>query len=145
MGIFFLFLDLAGLSASMSNARPSVPTVTKVDSLLASAASAAAANDKSKTMTHHLDLVRSGVASIEDELQQRASLLAVDNANLRTILEQTNGELQMLRGRMAEFESTQRKLMQMQKQVRFLPFPVPIYLLIILFFSSLEPTRKTRI
>lgn len=35
------------------------------------------------SMTHHLDLVRSGVASIETELQQRASLLAVDNTNLR--------------------------------------------------------------
>ena len=32
----------------------------------------------------HLDLVRSGAASAETELQQRASLLAVDNANLRT-------------------------------------------------------------
>ena len=37
----------------------------------------------SSSMTHHLDLVRSGVASIETELQQRASLLAVDNTNLR--------------------------------------------------------------
>ena len=35
------------------------------------------------SMTHHLDLVRSGVASIETELQQRASLPAVDNSNLR--------------------------------------------------------------
>ena len=38
------------------------------------------------SMTHHLDLVRSGVASIETELQQRASLLAVDNSNLRYVL-----------------------------------------------------------
>jgi predicted RNase H-like nuclease (RuvC/YqgF family) len=68
-------------------------------------------------MSHHLDLVRSGVASIEEELQQRASLLAVDNANLRTILEQTNGELHTLRGRLSEFDVSQKKLVKMQQQI----------------------------
>ena len=68
-------------------------------------------------MSHHLDLVRSGVASIEEELQQRASILAVDNANLRTILETTNSELQTLRSKMAEYETMQKKLVKMQQQV----------------------------
>jgi predicted RNase H-like nuclease (RuvC/YqgF family) len=57
------------------------------------------------------------VASIEEELQQRASLLAVDNANLRTILEQTNGELHTLRGRLSEFDVSQKKLVKMQQQI----------------------------
>ena len=62
------------------------------------------------SMTHHLDLVRSGVASIETELQQRASLLAVDNANLRNLLENNSSEVAALRAKANELESTQRKL-----------------------------------
>ena len=62
------------------------------------------------SMTHHLDLVRSGVASIETELQQRASLLAVDNANLRNILENNSGEVIALRAKAKELETTQQKL-----------------------------------
>ena len=62
------------------------------------------------SMTHHLDLVRSGVASIETELQQRASLLAVDNANLRNLLENNSGEVAALRAKAKELESTQQKL-----------------------------------
>ena len=62
------------------------------------------------SMSHHLDLVRSGVASIETELQQRASLLAVDNANLRNILENSSGEIAGLRAKAKELESTQQKL-----------------------------------
>merc|ERR1712110_1315104 len=73
-------------------------------------------NDNPKTqnsissMTHHLDLVRSGVASIETELQQRASLLAVDNANLRNLLENSSSEMTALRIKAQELESTQHKL-----------------------------------
>ena len=52
----------------------------------------------------------------EEELQQRASILAVDNANLRTILDQTNGELQSLRSKMNEFDTMQKKLVKMQQQ-----------------------------
>ena len=62
------------------------------------------------SMTHHLDLVRSGVASIETELQQRASLLAVDNANLRNLLENSSSEMTALRIKAQELESTQHKL-----------------------------------
>ena len=62
------------------------------------------------SMTHHLDLVRSGVASIETELQQRASLLAVDNANLRSLLENNSSEVAALRAKANELQSTQRKL-----------------------------------
>ena len=62
------------------------------------------------SMSHHLDLVRSGVASIETELQQRASLLAVDNANLRNILENSSSEVAALRAKAKELESTQQKL-----------------------------------
>ena len=62
------------------------------------------------SMTHHLDLVRSGVASIETELQQRASLLAVDNANLRNILENNSSEVIALRAKARELETTQQKL-----------------------------------
>ena len=62
------------------------------------------------SMSHHLDLVRSGVASIETELQQRASLLAVDNANLRNILENSSSEIAGLRAKAKELESTQQKL-----------------------------------
>ena len=62
------------------------------------------------SMTHHLDLVRSGVASIETELQQRASLLAVDNANLRNLLENNGNEMAALRLKATELESTQHKL-----------------------------------
>ena len=62
------------------------------------------------SMSHHLDLVRSGVASIETELQQRASLLAVDNANLRNILENSSSEIAALRAKSKELESTQQKL-----------------------------------
>ena len=67
-------------------------------------------------MSHHLDLVRSGVASLEEELQQRASLLAVDNSNLRALLEQTQNELQMLKSRQMEYESMQKKLVKLQTQ-----------------------------
>ena len=62
------------------------------------------------SMTHHLDLVRSGVASIETELQQRASLLAVDNANLRNMLENNGSEVIALRAKAKELETTQQKL-----------------------------------
>ena len=60
-------------------------------------------------MSHHLDLVRSGVASIETELQQRASLLAMDNANLRTQLEQLQQELLHVRGRLTDAENKCRQ------------------------------------
>merc|ERR1712141_136057 len=69
------------------------------------------------SMTHHLDLVRSGVASIETELQQRASLLAVDNANLRNLLENNSSEVIALRSKAIELESTQQKLVKTQQQV----------------------------
>lgn len=72
---------------------------------------------KAVMMSHHLDLVRSGVASIEEELQQRASLLAVDNANLRSLLDSTNAEVHLLRAKGAEFESMQRKMIKMQQQI----------------------------
>ena len=67
-------------------------------------------NNGLSSMTHHLDLVRSGVASIETELQQRASLLAVDNANLRNLLENSSSEIGALKAKANELESTQRKL-----------------------------------
>ena len=90
----------------MSNAHASLPEVSRRSE-----------SSSSTAMSHHLDLVRSGVASIEEELQQRASILAVDNANLRTILEQTNAELQTLRSKMMEFDTMQKKLVRMQSQV----------------------------
>jgi len=65
----------------------------------------------------HLDLVRSGAASAETELQQRASLLAVDNANLRTQLEASTTELESLRAKVQELEATQRALAKTQKRV----------------------------
>ena len=68
------------------------------------------------SMSHHLDLVRSGVASLEEELQQRASLLAVDNSNLRALLEQTQTELQTLKSRQYEYETMQKKLVKLQQQ-----------------------------
>ena len=40
----------------------------------------------------------------------------MDNANLRTILDQTNGELQSLRAKMNEFDTMQKKLVKMQQQ-----------------------------
>ena len=69
------------------------------------------------SMTHHLDLVRSGVASIETELQQRASLLAVDNANLRGQLETSKTEMENLRVKVRELEQTQKALVKTQKRV----------------------------
>jgi hypothetical protein len=48
--------------------------------------------------------------SIESELQQRASILAVDNAGLRSQLESANAELRNLRSRLVELESTRAKL-----------------------------------
>ena len=85
--------------SSATNAHASVPEVTPAPS-----------------MSHHLDLVRSGVASLEVELQQRASLLAVDNSNLRALLEQTQNELQIFKTRQMEYESMQKKLVKLQQQ-----------------------------
>ena len=99
----------------MSNAHASVPEVTKPTPSPGSSGASTAINNSS--MSHHLDLVRSGVASIEEELQQRASILAVDNANLRTIMEQSNGELQLLRSKMNEYETMQKKLVKLQQQL----------------------------
>merc|ERR1719273_586337 len=99
----------------MSNAHASVPEVTRPIS--SSSGQSATSGPSGSNMSHHLDLVRSGVASIEEELQQRASILAVDNANLRTILDQTNGELHSLRAKMNEFDTMQKKLVKMQQQV----------------------------
>ena len=95
--------------AFMSNAHASVPEVTKPTT----GSSSGAATSSTK-----LELVRSGgAASIEEELQQRASILAVDNANLRTMLDQTNSELHSLRAKMNEFDTMQQKLVKMQQQV----------------------------
>ena len=69
------------------------------------------------SMSHHLDLVRSGVASIETELQQRASLLAVDNANLRSQLDTSQSEVEQLRSKVRELEQTQKALVKTQKRV----------------------------
>ena len=69
-------------------------------------------------MTHHLDLVRSGVASIETELHQRAALLAVDNANLRSMLETTTAEMQQLRKRAEENDLAARKCSKLQQQMQ---------------------------
>ena len=88
-----------------SNACASLPEVTGGPGNLNSKNQSAITS-----MSHHLDLVRSGVASIETELQQRASLLAVDNANLRNILENSSGEIASLRAKAKELESTQQKL-----------------------------------
>merc|ERR1719273_2027389 len=98
----------------MSNAHASVPEVTRPIS--SSSGQSATSGPSGSNMSHHLDLVRSGVASIEEELQQRASILAVDNANLRTILDQTNGELHNLRSKMNGFDTMQKKLVKMQQQ-----------------------------
>lgn len=68
----------------------------------------------SKTMTQHLDLVRSGVASIETELEQKASLLAVDNANLRSMLENANLELVALRRRLTDNEEKLKRTSRLQ-------------------------------
>ena len=95
-----IFVHFSGSASSgATNAHASVPEVTPAPS-----------------MSHHLDLVRSGVASLEEELQQRASLLAVDNSNLRALLEQTQNELQMLKSRQMEYESMQKKLVKLQTQ-----------------------------
>jgi len=95
-----------------SNACASLPEVTGGPGNLNSKNQSAITS-----MSHHLDLVRSGVASIETELQQRASLLAVDNANLRNILENSSGEIAALRAKAKELESTQQKLVKTQQQV----------------------------
>ncbi|XP_059079286.1 bridge-like lipid transfer protein family member 3B isoform X2 [Tigriopus californicus] len=58
----------------------------------------------SSSMNHHLDLVRSGVASIETELQQRAALLAVDNSNLRSSLDIANVKIRDLSARLQDAE-----------------------------------------
>lgn len=108
--------DVSNVSSALSNAHASVPEVVRPDSSSPSLSLCSFSSTATK-MTHHLDLVRSGVASIETELQQRASLLAVDNANLRTLLEQTNSEVQTLRGRLQEFDLTQKKLVKMQQQM----------------------------
>ena len=55
-------------------------------------------------------------SSIETELQQRASILAVDNAGLRSQLESANAELISLRSRLVELESTRSKLVKVQQQ-----------------------------
>lgn len=55
------------------------------------------------TMTHHLDLVRSGVASLETELHQRADLLAVDNSHLRSLLDASTAEVEHLRKKVGHF------------------------------------------
>ena len=63
--------------------------------------------------------MRSGVtsaSSIETELQQRASILAVDNAGLRTQLENANAELINLRSQLTELDSTRAKLLKVQTQ-----------------------------
>ena len=64
----------------------------------------------SSSMTHHLELVRSNVASIETELQQRASLLAADNAALRQQLDSAAQELSSLRRRSQEAEAARRQV-----------------------------------
>lgn len=61
--------------------------------------------------------VRSGVASIETELQQRASLLAVDNQNLRALLESAQQDAAALRKRVAESESTAKRMAKLQSQL----------------------------
>ena len=103
---------------SHSNAHASIPEVKRrstsggsSDPLGVVAASEAAGGSS------HMDLVRSGVASIEEELQQRASLLAVDNANLRSIVEQSNAQLHSLRCKVSEFDQTQKKLVKMQQRL----------------------------
>lgn len=58
----------------------------------------------------------SSPSSIESELQQRASILAVDNAGLRSQLEVANSELKSLRSRLVELESTRAKLVKVQQQ-----------------------------
>ena len=55
-------------------------------------------------------------SSIESELQQRASILAVDNAGLRTQLENSNAELINLRSQLSELDSTRAKLLKVQTQ-----------------------------
>ena len=65
----------------------------------------------------HLDLVRSGAASVEAELQQRASLLAVDNASLRSQLEASSSEMEALRVQVRELEQTRAALAKTQKRV----------------------------
>ena len=67
-----------------------------------------------KSMTAHLDLVRSGVASIETELEQKASLLAVDNSNLRSMLENANLELVGLRRKLNENEEKLKRMGRLQ-------------------------------
>lgn len=62
-----------------------------------------------------LDLVRTGMASIEKELQQRAALLAVENANMQTMLDNSSSELNELRAKSQELEATQQKLVKMQQ------------------------------
>lgn len=79
-----------------------------------SSASAAAKSAGGKSMTQHLDLVRSGVASIETELEQKASLLAVDNSNLRSMLENANLELVALRRRLNENEEKLKRMARLQ-------------------------------
>eukprot|EP00095_Tigriopus_kingsejongensis_P003689 maker-scaffold11_size778918-snap-gene-6.50 protein:Tk03689 transcript:maker-scaffold11_size778918-snap-gene-6.50-mRNA-1 annotation:"uhrf1-binding protein 1-like protein" len=70
----------------------------------------------SSSMNHHLDLVRSGVASIETELQQRAALLAVDNSHLRTLLDTSNAEILGLKKRLLEIEQQQQNHQRAQLQ-----------------------------
>lgn len=76
------------------------------------------------SMNHHLDLVRSGVASIETELQKRATLLAVENSNLRTMLETANAQTRDLNTRLQDMapnkamEAENRRLIEENKKLK---------------------------
>merc|ERR1719242_88902 len=98
---------------SHSNAHASIPEVKRRSTSGGSSDPLGVATASEATGgSSHMDLVRSGVASIEEELQQRASLLAVDNANLRSIVEQSNAQLHSLRCKVSEFDQTQKKTRQ---------------------------------
>ena len=97
-------------SSQHSNAHASIPEVKR-------RSTSGGSEEDHGGSSSHMDLVRSGVASIEEELQQRASLLAVDNANLRSIVEQSNAQLHSLRCKVSEFDQTQKKLVKMQQRL----------------------------
>ena len=95
-----------GRTSSSSTAQASFPEVSRPSST-------------ANASRPHLDLVPCGItsaSSIETELQQRASILAVDNAGLRTQLENANAELINLRSQLSELDSTRAKLLKVQTQ-----------------------------
>lgn len=103
--------DRSGLFSVQAAETASAKPASDLASALEVAADAAAETSGGRpgSVSHHLDLVRSSAASVETELQQRAALLAADNAGLRQQLESAAAEVQALRRRLQESEAARAR------------------------------------